>query len=431
MKTGNSIHWPSALQFGLSALAIFNLWSGAAVLILLGIAGALTGEAGQTDATAIFILTASLAALGILAIPSAYYPLLRLLDRRPAEFLSRMRLARPSLLVFLLLPLLALGYGASQVAVLSWLLLPLVHVLVIGLSALWLVYLAARGLPLGSAQRRWGVFNAGMLLGPTIIMLAEIAVAVVMFIFAIFYIAARPDLVQEMERLAQWLANAGPTSDMAIQRLAPYLMSPTVILGLLAFTAVLVPLIEEMFKTVGVWFLVGQNLRPSAGFAAGALSGAGYAFIESLLLAGSGGEWAPLVIARFGTSAMHIFTSALMGYALVLAWRKSRYLQLGGLYLLSVAIHGLWNTLSVVTAVNALAGEAASVQAPVLVSRLAAIAPGGLGLITLGAVIGLVWMNRSLAQNEIPEQEPLAALPAALEAAPDQDTQTMIQGNIE
>jgi hypothetical protein len=52
-----------------------------------------------------------------------------------------------------------------------------------------------------------------------------------------------------------------------------------------------------------------------------------------------------------GTSLIHILTTGLMGWALVLAWREQRYLRLMATYFLAVAIHGAWNGMVILTAV--------------------------------------------------------------------------------
>ncbi len=113
-------------------------------------------------------------------------------------------------------------------------------------------------------------------------------------------------------------------------------------------------MIEEALKPIGVWLLFGRRLTPAAGFAAGALSGAGYALIESLALTSSGEAWSSLVLARTGTSAVHILTAGLTGWALVLAWQKRRFLPLLLAYLCAVMIHGLWNGLTLMYSFNLL-----------------------------------------------------------------------------
>ena len=112
------------------------------------------------------------------------------------------------------------------------------------------------------------------------------------------------------------MESPGPLLD----QLETYLMQPSTLYIALLFGALIVPLLEELFKPIGVWLLVGRKPSPAQGFAAGLLSGAGYALFENFSLGASAGEdWAMVVVARIGTSLIHIVTAGLMGWALSLS----------------------------------------------------------------------------------------------------------------
>ena len=161
----------------------------------------------------------------------------------------------------------------------------------------------------------------------------------------------------------------------------------------------IVPLIEEAIKPVGVWLLAGRQLEPAAGFAAGLLSGAGYAVIESLLLTTSGQEWAYLVFARIGTGAVHILTGGLVGWALVQAWNEGSYIRLGAIYLLAVLIHGTWNGLTMVMAFDSLSPAHTASSNLELLNTISQAAPYLLGGIALLSFVGLILANRTLARR--------------------------------
>jgi len=177
----------------------------------------------------------------------------------------------------------------------------------------------------------------------------------------------------------------------------------------------IVPLIEEALKPVGMWFLHGRLQGPAAGFAAGLLSGAGYAMFESLVAFNGGEEWVPVTMARMGTAVVHITVSGLVGWALVGAWRQRRYLALAGTYLAAVAIHGTWNAMTVIMVVD---GVAAAQPEPVsmpAISALASAAP--FILIVLGLLcitLLMVWNRRLQPEKTSPPQSP------ATPALPDQ-----------
>jgi hypothetical protein len=186
-----------------------------------------------------------------------------------------------------------------------------------------------------------------------------------------------------------------------------------------------VPLIEEVFKPVGVWLLIGRRWRPAAGFAAGALSGAGYALFESLALSSRGIEWATLATARMGTGVIHIFTAALTGWGLVMAWERRRFVTLGLAYLAAVLIHGLWNGLTLFSTYAALAKmQTFPLEMPRLV-RLGSVAPYGLVALAVVALFSLLWANRALARSLAAPR----ASDAGLQPSPDSFHDGGPQGN--
>jgi len=391
------VHWYSLAQFGLSLLAVLGLWGAAASTLIAALSQRLVGDV-VVDDLPLFLIAGSLFFTGLLLLPSAGYALARILGR-PVELPPPVaRLLRPTLLIFAFPLLLAAGYWITQQASLAWLLLPPVHVLAISLPLLWLAYLAIRDLPLGSHQRLWGVFASGATLGPMLIMVAELAALLVGIVLGAAVIASRPELVETLERLISRLQAAPPTSEAVLEIIQPVLSSPGVIFSVIAFAALIVPLIEEALKPVGVWLLAGKGLSPAGGFAAGALSGAGYAVVESLLLTSNTTDWALLVLARVGTGTVHILTSALVGWALVQAWSGGRYLRLGAVYLLAVLVHGLWNGLTLLNAFTSLAPAHAPALGTGWLGQLGGIALPLLGVLAAAAFAALLLANRRLAR---------------------------------
>jgi RsiW-degrading membrane proteinase PrsW (M82 family) len=215
-----------------------------------------------------------------------------------------------------------------------------------------------------------------------------------------------PGWLDELQRLAQRLTVLQNNPQAIEQVLQGYLQNPLAIYGMLATLAFLVPLLEELLKPLAVWFLLGRQLSAAEGFVAGAVCGGAFTLLESLMTLSSSGQndgWAALVVARAGTSLLHISTSALLGWALAHAWRSrsagcSAYLRLLLAYLLAVSLHGIWNGLSIVFSV----GIALATPPPALawIARLAPAAP----LALLGLVVGLfifLWSsNRQLRKEQ-------------------------------
>jgi len=321
------------------------------------------------------------------------------MGRSSSRPISLRGLLIPAIVITLLPLALLAGNWVSSRQEFAWLLLPPFHILAISLPVLFLTYLAIHGLSLGSPQRAWGVFAAGSFLGPVLIFAAELAVPLAFLVIGMIWLASRPDLMNNLVTQMEGLQNGSPTPEQVQQLILPYLTRPTVIFAIGIFAAVIVPLIEELLKPIGVWFLVGTPLTPAGGFVAGILCGAGYALIESLGLASSGEGWASLAIARMGTAGVHILTTGLSGWALALAWRRNRYLRLGGVYLFNVAFHGLWNALTLTIVASSLP-RLGNTSVYSRLDQVAKFAPALLGGLALFSIIGLLAANWHLSKKQ-------------------------------
>jgi hypothetical protein len=392
----SSIHWPSVMQLGFSLLGISSLWGISFVLILAGIIQLLTPSQTQAGRVPFLLLGTSGALIGLILVPSAAYAMLRLMGRQPARLLPMPGWLRPSLLIFILPLVLLAGWWVSRQGALGELTLPFLHLLAIGIPILWLAFLAIRNLPVGSPQRAWGALGSGSVLSPALILLAELGVLLGGALAVSIWISGNANAVGELTTLAQRLEQAqqvGSSPELLMHMLTPYLSDRRVIFAAFAFGAVIVPLIEEALKPLGVWFLAGSHLTPAEGFTAGVLCGAGYALLESLLLSSNGGaEWVSLAFARIGTGVVHILASGLTGWALASAWAEGRYLRLGAAYLGAVLIHGLWNGLTVLILVAGLS-QALGQTGEQSLARAGEWAPYGLVALAVLGLAALIWAN--------------------------------------
>jgi hypothetical protein len=214
----------------------------------------------------------------------------------------------------------------------------------------------------------------------------------------------QPELALELQRLSQEIMILGPQSEAAIELLSPFLTRPGVIAMTLIYIAVFVPMIEEIFKPMGVWLFASQ-LEPAAGLTLGALSGAGYALVETIGVTGQTSEWTSLLFSRIGTGLLHITTSALMGAAIVLAWRERRYLRLVGTYLLAVLLHGLWNALAIFFTFSTLAELLEQADG---LSRIQPAMIIGMSILAVGLFAILVISNRLMRKRVVAAVEPTA-----------------------
>jgi hypothetical protein len=393
-----AVHWPSVWQFGLSLFGMLVLWG--ISLIILGTVLSSTIVGSTTNTLLLLLNAAGTAFAGFLLIPSAVYALFRLLDK-PAP--SGWHIRRPGWIILALPPVLVLGQWTATAGMAAYFLLPVLHVLAAAISVSWLLALGLRGLTVGSRQLTWGVFNAGLVGAPLLSLVAEFVALVFVAIFAFLFLIQDPQVIEALIELTETMSVG--VSETALELLEPYVMRPSTLYISLFFGALIVPLLEELFKPIGVWLLAGRNPTPGQGFAAGLLSGAGYALFENFMLgAGAGQDWAFVAIARMGTSLIHILTAGLMGWALARAWHGKRYLQLGVTCLIAIAIHALWNGMVILTMVSDLFGS--QVALPESLTVVESISPAVFVVMILGCFLSLLGFNAALRDRSPTEPTP-------------------------
>ncbi|TLN07420.1 PrsW family intramembrane metalloprotease, partial [bacterium] len=243
-------------------------------------------------------------------------------------------------------------------------------------------------------QRGWGVASFGLVISPTLIVLLQFMVLLAGVVAAGVWLAGQPDLLAELQSLTQSFSmNSDP--NRVLELLRPYIEQPAVLAAGLLFVAGLVPLIEELLKPLGVWFLAGRWLTPASGFSAGVVSGGMFALLESLgYLASAPAEgFVGFALARSGTLLLHITTAGLVGWGVGSALGEKRYLRLALTYLGAVVLHGVWNAVGILPALVEIPKLAGSLQSA------AAAVPFALGGLCVLMVAILIVLNRSLRQK--------------------------------
>jgi len=380
-------NWSSLIQLVFSALAAFLLLGAASLIMVTSAIQYFSRVTSRVDPTQSLMVAASLTFAGVLILPSAWYAWKHLAfpGQEPAIRPERrgLVLILTLLVVVIVAGTLLLGNWVSQNNSLAWLLLPPLNIIATGLPALWLVYIGTRGLIAGLPRRRWGVFASGLVLSPLIILVLELLVLVGIGLLAILWAVLDPNISNQLNSLVFRLQNSAPNMDAILRILLPFLLHPGILFITFAFVSVIVPLIEEALKPIGVWFLAGQKLTPSQGFAYGILSGAGFGLFENLGNTSGGGEaWAILASTRITTLLLHCLTAGLVGWALASAWGQKRYLRLGITYAVAVLIHGLWNGMAVLSSISSLEGQV-NISIPASLQRMGSYS--SIGIIALGA----------------------------------------------
>jgi hypothetical protein len=401
--------WLSLIQLVLSTLAAFLLLGAAAIIVLTTATKFFSRGSTSADPTQSFMVAASLAFAGVLALPSAWYAWKHI--AYPGYEPTSRTEHRSFGLIFTIFVLvlvagaLLLGNWASHDNRIAWFLLPPLNIIATGLPALWLVYIGTRGLIPGFPQRQWGVFATGLILGPVIILVLELILLVLMGILALLWVMLDPSLANQLNGLVFRLQSVAPNTDAILKVLLPFLLNPGVLILVFAFISVLVPMLEEALKPLGVWFLSGLKITPAQGFGYGVLSGAGFGLFENLGNTSSGSEtWALLASTRISTLLLHCFTAGLMGWALASAWSQRRYLRLGITYAIAVLVHGLWNGMAVLSVISSLQGLP-NISIPASLQQIGSIS--SVGIVALGALVLVFYIGfNTVLRRSVPPMNP-------------------------
>jgi hypothetical protein len=391
-------HLPSLLGsilFALSGLLLLGIG------LMMGFAALLsffTGEPVQVQQTIIFVAFGFEA---VLLFAATFFSFQKTLYKPSADQASFVSVSRLQILAGMLLAAGAILIGSliGGIEPVNWLILPILTIPAVVLPLGVLLALGTQRLPLGTRWQSWSVLGLSMTLTPLFLLGLEAVVAIIIMVGVIAYISLQPELAFELERLSRQILILGPQSEAARDLLSPFLTRPGVITTALIYMAVLVPAMEELLKPLGVWLLAGRLDSTARGFTLGALSGAGYGLIETIGVSGQTWEWASLLFSRIGTGLLHITTSALMGAAIVLAWRERRYLRFIGVYLFAVLLHGLWNALAMLFTFSNLAellhqpGRLGTIQ-PVLITVMSILA--------VGLFVILMISNRTMRRTILP-----------------------------
>jgi hypothetical protein len=391
--------WLSVLQFGLSLLAALGMLFFMISLLLFAVTNLFIDAAstGEGELLGLLMLAANAGFTMLLLLPSAWYSLLNLFGQQERALASQPA-ARSSLIWLFLVPiLLSAGYGITRLGSPWVYLLPIFHVLVIGGTAAGFYAAGSRGLSPGSRQRFWGLLASGLVLGPVLILIIETVFLIVFGLAALVNLTSDQELLNRLIPLLESFPESPQVSEQLLELLTPWLSSPLVWISVLVFAAVLVPLVEEALKPIGIWLIFRRPLTPGQGFAAGLLSGAAYGIFESLPLTVTGEGWASVMLTRAGTTLLHIFTTGVVGWGLATTFQTRRIGQLSRAYLAAVILHGLWNSFTLLTTIGELNLGNLAPDHPLLV--LGRMSPVGILTLASGSLVCLLVVNRWFVQR--------------------------------
>ncbi len=397
MKTSPN-HLPSLFGSLLFIFAALLFLSAALLVGVTTLSTAFTGNGVPARQTIIMIVAA---VEGLILLVATVISIQKFLQKESADKDSSFSISVLQIVASLVVIGAAIWVGDlfSENINLNWAVLPIVTIPAVILPIFIILGLGIRKLPLGPRWQSWNVFGVGMTLTPFLLVFVEVFAFILILVFVIVYVVSQPSLILEMERLTRQMNGLDPQSAAARELLLPWITRPAVLVLAMIYVSLMVPLVEELFKPLGVWLFSRRLTSRAQGFALGALSGAAYALIETLGVSPQTTGWADLLLTRIGTDILHVTTSALMGAAIVNAIQGRKYLQLLGTYILSVSLHGLWNALAILFTFSALADLA---DTPNILAGKQLPLSIGMGVLAALFLVILLVSNRRMRSIAVP-----------------------------
>lgn len=333
-----------------SILGILVSFIGATGSFVLGVVGYFMG--GSISGVSAWVLAGTFVGLASVSLSAGWVAYQSLQGKKQV-------LGKPStrylLGVLALLPVvLLMGTLAFQYEILPALLGPPAHVLAALLPVAALIFIVLQKAPTLSRRRGWGHFMAGIWISPISALILEIiaALPLILIIFTALRATLGDDFLYNL-----WEQPSVLPDDDFLDALSQLLSQPWILGLFVGYLGLLVPILEELVKSIGLLPLIRREITEAEGFIGGVLAGAGYGLFEAFYLGQPGPGWAALMLARGGATMMHMLTAGLTGIGFARAKNQGRFGPLIRYYLYAVVLHALWNLAAVTMGVG-MAGEA-------------------------------------------------------------------------
>ena len=391
-------HWPALIVLIALATSIIFLLILSAVMALVSM---LDLFAGRGDPAGEMISAFAFGFSALLLTVCAWFVLQKTMGKEQADlpFVFPFSAWQYAAVIGIVFMGIAIGAVVSYTEIkwLGWFFLPLLTIFVV-VPPIWLIFgLGTKGIELGPRWRFFAVLGMGLTVGPVFMVVIEVAILLFIITLGVVYLGlTNPAMIEELSLLSEAIRRTADEQAI-MEMLTPYLINPAVLMVGVGYIALLVPIIEELLKPLAVWMLGKRIASPAQGFALGMLSGAAFALIESLNASADGSaSWAVIVVARAGTSILHMTGSGLVGWGIASAFKERRIGRLIGAYLSAVLIHGIWNACAAGAGISAL-GE--SLGRPEWLYNYTPAMIGGLLVMGIGMTAILLASNRKLANT--------------------------------
>lgn len=395
----NTRDWRTRLSLGLSGLGIAYFLIQALIFAFLWLSNFSSAQGSMDQVISFGLLIWSSILSGLMLVPVFLLSLSELRGQAPPAWLvSRKTTYRKSVLwIIPLWPVIVLiGWFVADRPLAAAFLLGPINLLVAGLPILWVYLYASRGLKRGMQVRQWRIFGFSLTITPFIVIILELVAILILGGLGALWVSYRTSIDPSFERDLTYLFNQVSIyqNDVngLLELLRPAILQPGVIVWVLVLFAGVIPIIEEVIKTIALWPMAGQKITPQEGFVGGLLCGAGFAFIENVMyftVSITAMDWLFLAIGRAGTGVLHMLASGLVGWGFAIAWRDGNWRFLTGTTLLAIVLHALWNAVALITGVASLGmPDAESTVWKNLLYSLPTL------IIFIISVVGIVLINR-------------------------------------
>lgn len=233
--------------------------------------------------------------------------------------------------------------------------LPPLVLLAASLPLWWYIEYARFGLSDRQPSRKWGLASFSFSITMPVVLLASSVVLIAVFAAVIVYVYANPDLALQFQHLGMQLQGADMDPQVLSAMMERYMQNPLLIAGLLTVIAGLLPLVEELLKTLALWLYAGDGLTPAEGFVSGLICGGSFALWENLSVLSSVGDGSgtSTLLVRAGTGLLHVTTAAMIGWGIASAVQsRGGIWKLVVTYISAALLHCSWNAASVFVGVG-------------------------------------------------------------------------------
>jgi len=235
----------------------------------------------------------------------------------------------------------------------------------IAIPVFMLLRVGARYQESANPKRDFGILTFSIGISTPFILLMEVLVIIFLLIVFVSGLYGKPEFMDLFNNILNNPAALQNDPTSLFSEFENIINLPDLMGWLLLVVAGIMPLVEELFKTLGVWLLKVRNPDPAESFRIGLLSGGGFALFEGLLSVNSlqlyslgFAEWAGLILGRFGGSLLHILAGGIVGLAIGKFWQDRKLISLLLSYLAAWLLHAAWNALAIFGGINPLISEA-------------------------------------------------------------------------